>query len=243
MDFGLIILLFFLVAFVYSTVGHGGASGYLALMVLLNFLPEVIKPTALFLNVLVSGIATIQFYRGGYFKKEIFIPLIILSVPLAFLGALVTISPQLFKIILGICLLVSVFRIIGFTNRPESAEIRKMPFVYALCIGGAIGFLSGMIGIGGGILLSPVLLLFRWADIKQTAALSAPFILVNSISGIFGLVSKGIVFPDHMVWWALASVSGGLLGSYWGSHKFNSVALKYLLAVVLIFAAGKLLMI
>ena len=243
MDFSLILVLFFIIAFVYSTVGHGGASGYLALMVFLNFVPEQIRPTALVLNVLVSAIASMQYYRSGYFKRELFIPLILLSVPLAFLGSRVQLSPSVFKIILGICLLLSVIRILGLIGNNSSETLRKMPLPIALFIGGGIGLISGMIGIGGGILLSPVLLLFRWADIKQTAALAAPFILVNSLSGLAGLMSRHLVFPDRMMWWVLATLIGGLLGSYWGSHRFNSVVLKYLLATVLLFAAGKLLMV
>lgn len=243
MDFNLILVLFFIIAFVYSTVGHGGASGYLALMVFLNFVPEQIRPTALVLNVLVSAIASMQYYRNGYFKKELFIPLILLSVPLAFLGSRVQLSPSVFKIILGICLLLSVIRILGLIGNNSSETLRKMPLPIALFIGGGIGLISGMIGIGGGILLSPVLLIFRWADIKQTAALAAPFILVNSLSGLAGLMSRHLVFPDRMMWWVVATLIGGLLGSYWGSHRFNSVVLKYLLATVLLFAAGKLLMV
>lgn len=243
MDFSLILVLFFIIAFVYSTVGHGGASGYLALMVFLNFVPEQIRPTALVLNILVSAIASIQYYRSGYFKRELFIPLILLSVPLAFLGSRVQLSPSVFKIILGICLLLSVIRILGLIGNNSGETLRKMPLLIALLIGGGIGLISGMIGIGGGILLSPVLLLFRWADIKQTAALAAPFILVNSLSGLAGLMSRHLVFPDRMMWWVVATLIGGLLGSYWGSHRFNSVVLKYLLATVLLFAAGKLLMV
>lgn len=243
MDFNLILVLFFIIAFVYSTVGHGGASGYLALMVFLNFVPEQIRPTALVLNILVSAIASMQYYRNGYFKKELFIPLILLSVPLAFLGSRVQLSPSVFKIILGICLLLSVIRILGLIGNNSSETLRKMPLPIALFIGGGIGLISGMIGIGGGILLSPVLLIFRWADIKQTAALAAPFILVNSLSGLAGLMSRHLVFPDRMMWWVVATLIGGLLGSYWGSHRFNSVVLKYLLATVLLFAAGKLLMV
>lgn len=227
----------------YSTVGHGGASGYLALMVFLNFVPEQIRPTALVLNVLVSAIASMQYYRSGYFKRELFIPLILLSVPLAFLGSRVQLSPSVFKIILGICLLLSVIRILGLIGNNSGETLRKMPLLIALLIGGGIGLISGMIGIGGGILLSPILLLFRWADIKQTAALAAPFILVNSLSGLAGLMSRHLVFPDKIMWWVLATLIGGLLGSYWGSHRFNSVVLKYLLATVLLFAAGKLLMV
>lgn len=243
MDFSLILFLFFIIAFVYSTVGHGGASGYLALMVFLNFVPEQIRPTALVLNVLVSAIASMQYYRSGYFKRELFIPLILLSVPLAFLGSRVQLSPSVFKIILGICLLLSVIRILGLIGNNSGETLRKMPLLIALLIGGGIGLISGMIGIGGGILLSPILLLFRWADIKQTAALAAPFILVNSLSGLAGLMSRHLVFPDKIMWWVLATLIGGLLGSYWGSHRFNSVVLKYLLATVLLFAAGKLLMV
>lgn len=239
----LVLALFFLIAFLYSTVGHGGASGYLALMVFLGFGPELIRPSALVLNILVAAIATAQYYRKGYFRKELFFPLIILSVPFAFAGSRIQLPVTTFKIILGFCLLLSVVRLLGFAKSDSEKPLRKMPFVLALFIGGGIGLLSGMIGIGGGIILSPVLLLFHWARMKETAAIAAPFILVNSLAGISGLMSHGISFPAQLPAWILVAAAGGLLGSYSGSKKFNTVTLKYLLAAVLVIAAGKLLVV
>lgn len=173
--------LLFVIAFLYASVGHGGASGYLALMAIFSFSPEVMKPTALLLNLFVSAVSFIQFYRGGHFKWKIFWPFAIASVPMAFAGAHITVDGFIYKKILGALLIIPVIRFFFFPNI-KVGEIKKTNFALSLLIGGAIGFLSGMIGIGGGIILSPVLLLLKWTDQKQTAAISAAFIFVNSLS-------------------------------------------------------------
>lgn len=237
----LVLVIIKIIAFLYSSVGHGGASGYLAIMVILGFAPDVLRPTALTLNIIVSSIATIQFYRSGYFRKNVFLPFIYTSVPMAFIGSKVSLPDPVYKIILGICLLIAVARIIGLPGKNQNPETRKTPFLPALFIGSGIGFISGMIGIGGGIILSPILLLFRWANVKQTAAVTAPFIFLNSIAGISGLlVSSSINLHPQLGWWIGAASLGGLAGSYLGSKKFNTNALRYLLATVLVIAAGKL---
>lgn len=234
-----ILLLILVLAFLYSSVGHGGASGYLGMMVLLGVSPAIMKPSALVLNVIVSTIAAIQFYKAGYFKMQLFFPFIILSVPCAFIGAKIPLPDHTYKIILGVCLLISVGRMLMMYSKNQ-IEKKPLPLIPALIIGAVIGLISGMIGIGGGILLSPLLLLFRWADYKEAAAVAAPFILVNSISGLVGLWSGGVTFPPLIVLWIIAAGLGGFAGSYWGSKKFNTVALKYLLSAVLIIAAWKL---
>jgi uncharacterized membrane protein YfcA len=233
-------LLFIIIAFLYSTVGHGGASGYLGAMVLLGISPALMKPSALLLNIIVSSIATIQFYRSGYFRKELLLPFIILSIPFSFIGSNFQLNDHIYKIILGFCLLVSVMRMLMMSKIITGSEIKKIPAIPAMIIGAAIGFLSGIIGIGGGILLSPILLLFNWANIKETAAVAAPFILVNSISGMIGLSTSGITFTPEIAIWVVAASIGGIMGSYWGSMKFNFYALRIILAAVLILAAGKL---
>ena len=240
MEFTGILILLFLIAFLYATVGHGGASGYLGMMALVGISPVMIRPSALLLNILVSAITTVQFYRAGYFRQKLFFPFIILSVPFAFIGSQISLSGSVFKIILGICLLVSAARIINIFPTNQSGPKKNLPVLPAVCIGAGIGLISGMIGIGGGILLSPVLLLFRWADIKESAAVAAPFILINSLSGLTGLFSSGVTLPPQFLWWIVAAAIGGIIGSYWGSRKFNTVTLKYLLSVVLMIAAGKL---
>jgi uncharacterized protein len=233
-------LLLFLVAFLYASVGHGGASGYLALMALFNMAPEVMKPTALLLNLFVSMIAFIQFYRGGYFNWKIFWPLALASIPLAFLGGLIHVDASVYKKILGLLLLIPIIRFLFFSNIKVD-ELKKPGFLLSLLIGAVIGLLSGLIGIGGGIILSPVLLLLKWTDMKQTAAISALFIFVNSLSGLIGQMTKGIQFnPDMYVYVALA-FAGGVCGAYFGSLRFKSVILKNILAIVLMMAAWKLL--
>lgn len=233
-------LLLFLVAFLYSSVGHGGASGYLALMALFSVTPEVMKPTALLLNLFVSIVSFIQFYRGGYFKWKIFWPFALASVPLAYVGGQIHIDGDIYKKILGVLLLVPIVRFLFFANIKVDQLKPSNPWL-SLPIGGAIGFLSGLIGIGGGIILSPVLLLLKWTDMKETAAISALFIFVNSLSGLFGQLQKGIYFSNEMYWYVAIAFIGGICGAYFGSLRFKQSILKNLLALVLIVAAWKLL--
>lgn len=233
-------ILLFLVAFLYSSVGHGGASGYLALMALFSISPEVMKPTALLLNLFVSLTSFIQFYRGKHFDWKIFLPFAIVSVPMAFVGGLVTVNAELYKKILGILLLIPISRFLFFANIKVD-ELKKSNIILSLLIGAVIGFLSGLIGIGGGIILSPVLLLLKWTDMKQTAAISALFIFVNSLSGLGGQLTKGIHFSPDMYAYVAVAFVGGICGAYYGSLKFRQDILKYMLAIVLIVAAYKLL--
>ncbi|MBC7888689.1 MAG: sulfite exporter TauE/SafE family protein [Ferruginibacter sp.] len=232
--------LLFLVAFLYASVGHGGASGYLALMAIFSIAPEVMKPTALLLNLFVSLTSFIQFYRGKHFLWKIFLPLALASVPLAFIGGLVVVDGSVYKKMLGLLLLIPVARFLFFSNTPAS-ELKKSNPVLSMFIGAAIGFLSGLIGIGGGIILSPVLLFLKWTDQKQTAAISALFIFVNSLSGLAGQLTKGIHFSANMVWYVAIAFAGGLFGAYFGALRFKQTILKNVLAVVLLLAAFKLL--
>jgi uncharacterized membrane protein YfcA len=232
--------LLFLVAFLYSSVGHGGASGYLALMAIFSIAPDVMKPTALLLNLFVSLTSFIQFYRGKHFNWKLFLPFAIASVPMAFVGGLISIDIFVYKKILGVLLLIPIIRFLFFANI-SIKDLKKSNTVLSVIIGAAIGFLSGLIGIGGGIILSPVLLLLKWSDMKQTAAISALFIFVNSLAGLAGQLTKGIHFnPDMYLYVAIAFI-GGVCGAYFGSMRFKQSMLKYLLAVVLIVAAYKLL--
>lgn len=232
--------LLFIVAFLYASVGHGGASGYLALMALFAVSPAVMKPTALMLNLFVSLTSFLQFYRGKYFKWKIFLPLAIASVPLAFAGGLFSPDGNIYKKILGAFLLIPVFRFLFFPNIPVD-ELRKSNILISVVIGAAIGFLSGLIGIGGGIILSPILLLLKWTDQKQTAAISALFIFVNSVAGLAGQLSTGIDFSPDMIVYVAIAFTGGLFGAYFGALRFNQQILKYVLAVVLLLASVKLL--
>ena len=232
--------LLFLVAFLYSSVGHGGASGYLALMALFSISPDVMKPTALLLNLFVSLTSFIQFYRGKHFNWKIFLPFAIASVPMAFVGGLIKVDADVYKKILGLLLLVPITRFLFFANIRVD-QIKKSNIALSLLIGAAIGFISGLIGIGGGIILSPILLLLKWTDMKQTAAISALFIFVNSLSGLAGQLTKGINFSPDMYAYVAVAFAGGLFGAYYGSIRFRQVILKYLLAAVLMVAAYKLI--
>jgi uncharacterized membrane protein YfcA len=237
----LIFLTFLVVAFLYSSAGHGGASGYLAIMALFNFPHEHMKATALILNVFVSLLAFWSFYRGGHFRLRILLPFVITSIPMSFIGAKVSINPRMFNISLGILLIFATARILYKVS--ESGNTKPVPFIPALLTGALLGFFSGAIGIGGGIILSPLLLLFGWANLKQTAAASAMFIFLNSLSGLSGLWSQGIALPPGISLWIIAGITGGLLGSYAGSFRYSVKLLKFTLSAILIIASIKLFMI
>lgn len=232
--------LLFLVAFLYASVGHGGASGYLALMALFSLAPDFMRPTALILNLFVSLIAFIQFYRARHFLWKLFWPLAVTSVPMAFAGGLITVHQNLYKQILGVLLLFAIIRFIGFKKK-ELEETRKYVVIPAMIIGGVIGFLSGLIGIGGGIILTPILILLRWTTMKQAAAISALFIFVNSASGLAGQFYNGLQVSQNMIYFIIIAMAGGILGSYFGARKFDPLVLKKVLAAVLFIAVIKLL--
>lgn len=232
--------LLFLVAFLYASVGHGGASGYLALMALFGLAPEVMKPTALMLNLFVSLTSFIQFYRGKHFKWQLFLPFAIASIPMAYLGGMIHINGDIYKKILGLLLLIPVIRF-WFFSKTDVTEFKKANWLLSLLIGAAIGFMSGLIGIGGGIILSPILLMLKWTDQKQTAAISALFIFVNSIAGLLGQLQKGIHFSGDMYIYVGVAFIGGLAGAYFGALKFKQAILKNILASALLVASIKLI--
>lgn len=238
-SFILFYCLLFIVAFLYASVGHGGASGYLALMAIFAISPAIMKPTALLLNLFVSSTSFIQFYRGGHFKWKTFWPFALASIPLSFVGGLMAIESSIYKKILGLLLLIPVIRFFFFKNTdPKDFKPSNIPL--SLTIGGVIGLLSGMIGIGGGIILSPILLLLKWTDQKQTAAISAAFIFVNSVAGLGGQLIKGFEFNGHMLGYVGVAFVGGICGAYFGALKFPQTVLKNVLAFVLALAAYKL---
>lgn len=231
--------LLLIVAFFYASVGHGGASGYLALMALFAFSPDTMRTTALTLNVFVSVMAFVQFYRKGYFKWSLFWPFALASIPAAFIGGTISVDEDLYKKILAVLLLFSIIRMVGFSWKPLS-DPKSQNVLLSLVIGAVIGLFSGMIGIGGGIILSPVVLILRWADVKQTAAISALFIFVNSLAGLAGVYQTGLEWDAAMGWMLAVALVGGTLGSYFGAAKFNALNLRRLLAFVLLIAAFKL---
>lgn len=229
-----------IVAFLYGSVGHGGASGYLAIMALFSFAPEVLRPTALVLNLFVSLLAFYQYAQAGHFSWKLFWPFAVTSIPLSFVGGMLEVDAALYKKILGVLLLIAVARMfIPFHNNNKNGRPTRLPL--ALLTGAAIGFLSGLIGIGGGIILSPIILLLQWGNMKQTAAVSTLFIFVNSASGLAGQLTEGVVFYSGMWWMIISAVTGGILGAWYGSTKSSPAVLRYLLGTVLIIASVKLI--
>ncbi len=237
-------LLFFVTATLYSSVGHAGSSGYIAIMALLSFAPENIKPTSLILNIVVAIIASIKYIKEGYFDKKMFFPFIIFSIPMAFLGGYITLNPKYFKLIAGLFLVISaVLMMVRQNSRSGGSAIKKMPFHYGLGIGGAIGLISGLIGVGGGIFLSPIIINANWASIKNTSGISALFILCNSLAGLSGHLTGLNKIDQNIIYWIAAVVLGGLLGSHLGTVKLNSKIILILLFIVLLMAGLKFLLV
>jgi uncharacterized membrane protein YfcA len=230
-----------IVAFLYSSVGHGGASGYLALMAVFSFPSDMMKQTALLLNLFVAGIAFYQYYKGGYFNRSLFLFFALGSVPAAFLGGLWSLDPWLYKKILGFILFFAIARML-FKKESTQQKNKQVAAPIGLIIGIVIGLFSGLIGIGGGIILTPVILLFHWGTMKEAAAVSALFIWVNSASGLFGQLSSGVNLTTNAFVLVGLALVGGIFGSYYGSQRWNNRRLEYFLALVLTSAGIKLIL-
>lgn len=232
--------LIFIAALLYSAVGHAGASGYLAAMAFLGTAPSTMRPTALLLNLLVATIGTIQFARAGYFRWSLFWPFAAGSIPAAFLGGRLSLPGTTYRIVVGVVLLLSAVRFIVTLRAPDQLK-RAVPLPVALVIGATLGLLSGLTGVGGGIFLSPVLLLTGWATLRTTAATSVTFILVNSAAGLIG--QRAALGAIHTIdpGWAAAALIGGLLGSWLGSRRLPNTGLRGTLAAVLLAAGIKLI--
>lgn len=232
----------FLVAFLYASVGHGGASGYLALMALFGMPAFETRSTALVLNIIVSALAFYQFNKKGFFKRDIFIPFVITSVPASFLFAHFPIANSLYKIILGLVLIVPVVMLLKKNHSAKEYELKKISYPVALIAGFLIGALSGSIGIGGGILLGPFLILMKWSNARDAAGISALFILLNSLSGLAGVISSGVQLSPFILPMIIMVLLGGFSGAYLAVAKFDHTVIKRILAGVLSIACVKLLM-
>jgi uncharacterized membrane protein YfcA len=241
MDSSLMFLVSLLaVAIMYSIVGHGGASGYLAIMTVFAVSTVYFRSSALILNLFVAGIAFISFNRGYTIRWRLFLPFLLPAIPMAFIGALVHLNPGTYKFLLGIMLLLALMRLLYRPSREY--EVKPPPGVLlSVAIGSLLGLLSGMIGIGGGILLSPIFILMRWTHVKETGVYSSLFILCNSLAGIAGLIPNGIILPPHFIYWILIVAGGGLIGSTTAIKFLPARYFKISLAIVLLFACFKLL--
>ena len=228
-----------LVAFLYSSVGHAGASGYIAVMTLCGLTATFIRPTALILNILVALIGSFQFWRAGYFSWRLFWPFASLSIPAAYLGGYLPVSAAILKIVIGVVLLFSAARL--FFRHGDPPDLAAPPIPAAIAIGAGIGFLSGLTGTGGGIFLTPLLLFCHWASIRRAAAVSALFILVNSVAGLVGFISSERPVPSFVWILAVAAVIAGTIGSYLGSRRLPVRAISLILATVLVLAGCKLI--
>lgn len=238
----LLAILFFVAAILYSSVGHAGASGYLAAMALVGVSAEVMRPTALLLNILVASVATQRFLSAGRFSWRTFWPFAMTSIPAAFIGGRIQLPPMVFKPLVGLVLLYAAARLL-MTAKQEEREDAKPPSVaVSLIFGAALGLLSGLVGVGGGIFLSPLLIFAGWATIRVTAGVSALFILVNSIAGLAGNLSSLEQLSPVVAVYAVAAGIGGTIGSQLGSRRLPSPTLRRLLGIVLIIAGLKMTM-
>lgn len=229
------------IALLYSSVGHAGASCYIAIMSLLNIIPAAIKPTSLVLNILVACIGAFHFSTAGHFSWRLFWPFAVLSVPMAFVGGYLTLPVRPFSVTVGIILLLSGAM---FLVKPAERDVVGQPrrFV-AIMLGGVIGLLSGLTGTGGGVFLTPLLLFQRWATAKVAAAVTSMFIMINSIAALGGNVSGTGKFPEFAFFLVIAAGIGGMLGSYLGSRQFHPVVIKRALALVLLVSGTRLILI
>jgi hypothetical protein len=233
--------LIFAAALLYSSVGHAGASGYLMAMALFGLAPAVMRPSALTLNILVASIAAYKFWRAGRFHWPLFWPFAATSIPFAYVGGLLQLPGHFYKPLLGAVLLYAAWHFLrgpGADERP----LKPLPVPLALAAGAGLGLLSGLTGVGGGIFLSPLLLLAGWGRLREVAAVAALFILVNSIAGLLGVMSHAPVLPPALPLWAAAAVAGGWIGAEYGSRRLRNEILQRLLAAVLAIAGAKMLL-
>lgn len=236
--------LIFIAATLYSSVGHAGASGYLAAMALFGLAPETMRPTALALNVLVASLATYRYTRAGQNDMKLLIPFVVASIPAAFIGGMIHIPPAFYKPLIGIILLLSAFQLLrtAKTSKQKDRKVQRPPLAASLATGAGLGLLAGLSGTGGGIFLSPLLLFMGWAPTRNVSGVAASFILVNSISGLLGNISSLQALPSALPVWAGAVLLGGLVGTQLGTRTLTIPGIRIMLALVLVIAGGKMLL-
>lgn len=232
----------FIVAMIYASVGHGGASGYLAVMALFSLHPETLKPTALMLNIVVAGIGTYLYCSAGQFSWRVFWPFVLTSIPMSFLGGTFSLPPEYYRPVLGLVLFYAAWRLF-VRRKEEDYDARPPALPLALVVGGVLGFSSGVIGVGGGIFLSPLMILLRWARVRDVSGIAALFILVNSISGLSGHMSSLQHVPDSAPLLAGMALIGGTIGALCGSRHLPVATILKAMSVMMVLAGGKMFLI
>ena len=238
--FILLLICILVVAILYSSVGHGGASGYIAALALFSVAPAAFKPTALILNILVAAVATYSFARAGHFSWRLFWPFAATSIPCSFIGGYLNLPPHIYKPLMGLILLASACRLF-FHSEDDVSAVRHPSMPVAMIVGAVLGLLSGLTGVGGGIFLSPLFILLKWGKAREASAVAALFILVNSTAGLLGHVSSLQAIPGFAPLLAVAALSGGVIGSFFGSCRMPVAGIIRTLSVVLTIAGFKLL--
>ncbi len=242
----LLAALFFAVAILYSSVGHAGASGYIAAMALLGFAPEQMRPTALALNLLVGGIGLWRFWRGDHVRWRNVLPFVLASAPAAFVAAQIKLPKESYSLLLGVVLLVAAIGVFHGAHRADAQDAaavgRRVPWLPGLLVGGSIGVLSGLTGTGGAIFLTPLLLFAHWMPTREASGTSVAFVWINSLTGLAGLLQSGQSLPTLLPVWLGVVAVGALIGTQMGLNWLPVRALRYALGVVLLIAAGKLML-
>lgn len=236
----LLALLFLAAAALYASVGHAGASAYLAAMALVGVAPDVMRPTALVLNLFVASIVVVRFGRAGHLPWKSLLPLVAGSIPAAFVGGSIELPGEAYRPLVAVVLLAGAWRLATASGPDDDAVPRGVPVLPGIVAGAGIGLLAGLTGTGGGIFLTPLLVLAAWTGTRDAAGLSGAFIGLNSIAGLAGLATGGFTLPAALPLWVLAVVAGGLVGSWLGAARLSVLSLRRALAVVLMLAAAKL---
>ncbi|ORJ58755.1 sulfite exporter TauE/SafE family protein [Geothermobacter hydrogeniphilus] len=232
----------FVVASLYAGVGHGGASGYLAIMALFSLQPETLKPTALILNIVVAGVGTYLYCSAGQFSWRAFWPFVVTSIPASFMGGYFSLPPEFYRPALGMVLFFAAWRL--FVRKDRKDDLAAPPAVFvAMTVGAVLGFASGLIGVGGGIFLSPLMILLGWARVREVSGIAALFILVNSVSGLLGHLSSLQHVPDYAPLLAGVALLGGTIGALCGSRHLPVRTILKAMSLMLVMAGGKMFLI
>ncbi|MGD8405567.1 MAG: sulfite exporter TauE/SafE family protein [Anaerolineales bacterium] len=230
----------FAAAFSFSIAGHTGASAYLAIFGLLGLTPNEIKPSVLSLNIVVGIVAVYKFSRSGHFSWRLIWPFILTSIPFSYLGGLITLPTPIYRILVGIVLVYAALRML-FDVPAKNGTLWDFPPIWlSLLLGAGIGFTGGLIGMGGGILLSPILLLTNWASPQLTAGTIAVFVLVNSISGLLGHWSVSLHLPSQLPIWGVVALVGGWIGAEIGSRRLSANFLRRMLGLILLISGSRM---